>query len=73
MDLTKNTAYYSTMIINMFAKRFKISMKDAWQYLNRYKGMSFLLEHYNINHTLNSDDVVDDLVAICKKEGGNLV
>ena len=61
------------MIINMFAKKFKVSIRDAYLYLNQYKSMEFLIDYYEINHTLNPDDVVDDLIVICERNGGKLL
>ena len=72
MDETRNMFYYVVMIMSMFAKKFSMSIRDAYFYLNKYKGFEFLEEFYDVNHTLNSDDVVDDLRAICEREGGEL-
>ena len=72
MDETSKMVYYSIMIINMFANKFSLTIRDAYFYLNKYKGLKFLKDFYDINHTLNSDDIVLDLIALCKKEGGDL-
>ena len=45
-------------------------MRDAYIYLNRYKGIEFLKEFYDVEHTLSFDDTIDDLSAICRKNGG---
>lgn len=65
-----NMVNYIVICINDFASRFNLSSKDAFEYLNEYKGISFLQEHYEIEHTLSLDEAIDDLVLICKKNGG---
>ena len=49
-------------------------MRDAYLYLSKYKGIDFLLEFYDVEHTLSFEDTIDDLTAICQKneEGQNL-
>ena len=69
IEEVKKVVYYSTMIINMVAKKLNISIMEAFKYLDENKGMEFLEKHYEINHTLNSEDVVDDLIAICERGG----
>ena len=32
----------------------------------------FLLEYYDVEHTLSIDDTVDDLIKVCQKNGGEL-
>ena len=39
-------------------------------YLSRYKGIEFLMEFYDVEHTLSFEDVRDALFAICRKKGG---
>jgi hypothetical protein len=51
---------------------FQISPKDAFNYLNAYKGIDFLVECYDAEHTLSLDGAVDDLSAVCKNNGGTI-
>ena len=69
---SKKEIYYFIMILNLVAKKFSISIYDVYEYLNAYKGMEFLSEFYDVEHTLNTDDVVEDVLAICNKNGGLL-
>lgn len=55
-----------------FGRRHKISIRDASNYLIKYKGIDFLTEFYDVEHTLSFNDCVDDLTIICNKNGGNL-
>lgn len=34
------------------------------------KGIAFLKEHYEIEHTLSMQDAIDDLTHICRRNGG---
>jgi hypothetical protein len=61
------------MIINMIAKKNNLYIHEAYHYLNQYKGLEFLQEFYDVEHTLNTDDVIDDLMSICNKNGGALI
>jgi len=72
MEIEKESDYF-LMIFVMIAKKYHLSIYDTYQYLRKYKGVEFLEEFYDVEHTLNSDDVVDDLIAICGQNGGTLV
>ncbi len=63
---------YFVMCISDFAERFGLSNKTAFQFLSGYGGMDFLIEHYEIEHTLSMDDAIDDLEKICRDNGGVL-
>lgn len=54
------------------AARFSLNPQQAYRYLDRFKGIDFLDEFYNVEHTLSFDDVVDDLAILCRKNGGAL-
>ena len=45
-------------------------MRDAYIYLNCYKGIEFLKEFYDVEHTLSFEDALDDLATICRRNGG---
>jgi hypothetical protein len=64
--------YYFVMCVSAFAQAKNISQKDAYNYLEEYKGIDFLEECYDAEHCLSLNDAVDDLTVICKNNGGNI-
>lgn len=50
----------------------KGKMKEAFQFLFQYKAIEFLKENYDIEHTLPLNEAIDDMMIICKKNGGIL-
>ena len=50
-----------------------LSVKNAFLYLYRFKGVDFLNDFYGVEHLQSIDDAVDDLIVICKKNGGQLI
>ncbi len=40
--------------------------------MKEYKGLEFLDECYEAEHTLSLDDAVEELTIICKRNGGNI-
>ena len=71
MTSSKRLHYY-TMCVSAFAAAKKICRKDAYNYLEEYKGIAFLEECYDVEHCLSLDDAVDDLTTVCKNNGGNI-
>lgn len=67
-----NLVNYMVVCINEFASRYNLSSKEAFDYLNKHSGISFLKENYEIEHTLSIEDAIDDMVTVCKKNGGHL-
>jgi hypothetical protein len=67
-----NKINYIVVCINEFAARFGVSSKEAFNYLNKYSGISFLKQHYEIEHTLSIDNAIEDLILVCKRNGGDL-
>ncbi len=63
---------YMNTCIRMFARRFGLSLESAALYLADFKGLRFLDEYYQAEHLLSLDETLDDLVKICKKNGGNI-
>ncbi|WP_302614950.1 DUF3791 domain-containing protein [uncultured Bacteroides sp.] len=61
--------YVMTAIIE-FARRHSLTIREASNYLNRFKGIDFLTEFYDVEHTLSFNDCVDDLTVICQNNGG---
>lgn len=67
-----NLIDYIVVCISEFANRYKMDMRDSYIYLSRNKGLEFIKEFYDVEHTLSFADVLDDLTAICKKNGGDI-
>lgn len=68
----QNRVTYMIYCINAFADRHRLTAKQAFAYLNRFKGISFLDECYEAEHQLSLEDAVNDLSIICKRNGGGL-
>ena len=68
----KNIINYIVICINEFAKQCKITSKEAYLYLRDYKGIEFLKENYEAEHTVGLDDAIDDLKQVCIKNGGDI-
>jgi hypothetical protein len=67
-----STINYIVVCINDFAERFGLDTKAAYCFLAQYGGIDFLMQHYDIEHTLSLDDAVEDLATICRQNGGIL-
>ncbi len=63
---------YIVICINEFAKHYKITSKEAYIYLRDFKGIEFLKENYEAEHTIGLDDTIDDLKQICINNGGKI-
>lgn len=64
---------YTVACVSEFARRYNIAVKDAFQFLFKYKAIEFIKENYDIEHTLSLDEAIDDMMLICNKNGGVLV
>jgi hypothetical protein len=67
-----NGVQYYVMCVSAFSDKKGLSQKDAFNYLCDHKGIEFLVDCYEAEHTLSLDDAVDDLTLICKNNGGNI-
>lgn len=71
-EMSKYQIPYTNACIRAFGRRFSITTKEAYQYLQKYKGIGFLIEFYEIEHLQSIEDAVDDLIVFCKNNGGHL-
>ena len=69
----QNRVTYMICCVSAFANHFGLSFKQAYSYLKRFKGISFLDECYEAEHQLSISDAVSDLSIICHRNGGALV
>ena len=71
-QVNDNKIKYTNYCIATFAKQYKMSLLAAFNYLDRYGGLTFLDECYEAEHLLSIEDAIHDLVVICKNNGGEL-
>ncbi len=62
--------HYLVMGLGMFARQHKLTKREACNYLSRFKGLEFTINNYEAEHQLSLQDCVDDMAAVCRKNGG---
>ncbi|MCB2340317.1 DUF3791 domain-containing protein [Clostridium estertheticum] len=71
-DRELNKVRYMVACVNEFVDRLNINGKEAFNYLNKHKAINFLMNNYEIEHTLSIDEAVDDMVIVSKNNGGTI-
>lgn len=71
MELQDKVAYIIA-VVSEFADVHGLKTNQAFRYLFRFDGIGFVDRHYEVEHTLPFDDVIDDLTAYCHRKGGML-
>ncbi len=71
-ELEKHKISFLVALINEFGQRFGLSNVDSYRYISQYGGVKMFLDHYDILHALSFRDMVDGVVAYCKRKGGHL-
>ena len=71
--IDKRVIGYVVAVISEFAKTYDMTIREASNYLNRYRGIEFLTEHYGAEHLLSIDDSVQDLAQVCNNNGGGVI
>lgn len=57
-ELQRNMVDYFVICVNEFAAQYDLKSNEAFHYLKEYKGMQFLTEYYDVQHTLSFNDTV---------------
>jgi len=70
--IDKNVIAYIVSAISEFAESHDLSVREASNYLIRFKGIDFITEHYDAEHLLSFDDCVQDLTQVCLNNGGGI-
>jgi transcriptional regulator with XRE-family HTH domain len=71
--IDKRIIGYILAVTIQFAKVYNLTVREASNYLNRYKGLEFLMEHYEVEHSLSFEDSVEDLARVCYNNGGGIL
>ena len=72
MSENRKQINYTVALVSEFAARYRLSKKQAFQFLYEYKAIEFIKEHYDVEHTLSFDEAVEDCARICRSNGGVL-
>ena len=67
---TSDKINFMTFIITKFARAYKMNSQQAYLYLKKYGGLSFLDEHWWALHTDNPFWSIRDMYKICYNNGG---
>ena len=70
--VSTDVIHYIIMSLGMFARQYNLTKKEACNYLSRFKGLQFSIDNYEAEHQLSLQDCVDDMYAVCKRNGGGL-
>ncbi|MDO4159690.1 MAG: DUF3791 domain-containing protein [Prevotellaceae bacterium] len=69
----KDKLEWAVIFISEFGEHHGLNFKQAFNYLKRYKGISFADRHYDYLHTQSFASAVADMTEYCHKMGGGLV
>ena len=64
---------WTVIFVLEFGRKYGLTMKQAFNYLSRYKGIDFIDRHYGHVHTQSFTSMVDDIAEYCHKHGGALI
>ena len=68
----RNRIDYTVMCISEFSQRHDMHPQKAYKYLKEYGGIAFLKDCYDAEHLLSIEDAIDDLTAVCARNGGKI-
>ena len=71
-DMSKYEIPFLTTCIRAFSRRFSLTRQAAFRYLHEHKGLAFLIEFYDVEHLQSIDETIEDLLIVCKQNGGML-
>ena len=70
--MSKHEIPFITACIRVFGQRFSMTRQAAFRFLQQYKGLAFLIEFYDVEHLQSIDETIEDLLIICKQNGGTI-
>ena len=70
--ISRNRLQYYVLCVGAFAVSKQLPQTEAFNYLYEHKGIDFLIDYYDAEHTLSLNDAVDDLTLVCKNNGGTI-
>ena len=71
--VSSDVIHYIVMSLGKFARQYNLTQREACNYLSRFKGLQFSIDNYEAEHQLSLQECVDDMYAVCKRNGGEVV
>lgn len=71
--MSKYEIPFLTSAIQTFASKFAMTRQAAFRYLREYKALAFLMEFYDVEHLQSMEDTIDDMILVCRQNGGTLI
>lgn len=68
----KDQIEYVMLCVSKFAQMTSMSPVQACRYLYDHKGLDFLDDSYEVESTFSPRIVVEDLLSVCRNNGGDL-
>lgn len=68
----RNKIEFIVVCIGEFARTHGLTPQRAYRYLRQWRGLDFMDRFYDVAHLRAIEDTVDDLTAICLRNGGRL-
>lgn len=59
-------------LVQDFAVASKLSARQSFAYLKRYKGIDFIDKHYDAEHLLSMEEALEDVALVCRQNGGGI-
>lgn len=72
IDMSKYEIKFITSAVQAFARRFAITRQASFRYLQQHNALAFLVEFYDVLHLQSMDDTIDEMLIICRQNGGTL-
>ena len=69
----QNKITYIVYCVEGIADKYGMSAADAFSYLDKYQGLTFLDDCYEAEHQLPLSQTITDLSKICQRNGGHLL
>lgn len=63
---------WTMIFIYEFGRKHGLTLKQAFNYLDRYQGMAFLDKYYDYVHTQSFNSMVRDITEYCQRKGGGI-
>ena len=60
MSEQKKKIGFTVACVNEFARQYNLSIQESFRYLFQFKGIAFIKENYEVEHTLDFGTIVED-------------